>query len=374
MSKLTLRPVELGDHERIEALKRRYELPAYTEAEWRHLYERSPLLRRRELDWTWGWVLESADGAVHGHLGNVPVEYAFDGRSVAAAAASDWVVQEEHRGHSLQLVLAFFRQSGAELLLNTTASSDYARAYAALGARQPPLAGYDRSFVWPVDRRQVAAAAMRKLGRSRDGPLAGLASALAAPVTWIGRMTTASARGLASGVERCREFDARFDAFSERLVAGGGLVCVRDREGLHWRYGRGIAGGGVYVHALSGPDGISAYMLAVKVESGGVSRALMVDYEDLEPSRQRAAALLDSVLHRCHEERVGAFYVSGLPADAQRLFSRRGGFSREIPPFGFYFKASDAALQSALGQPGTWSPRPYDGDGLCGTPHFFGLP
>jgi hypothetical protein len=374
MSDLSVRTVRLGDHEQIEGLKSRYELPAYTEAEWRHLYEQSPLLRRRELDWPWGWVLESPDGALHGHLGNVPVEYAHGGRSVAAAAASDWVVEEESRGgDSLRLVLEFFRSNPAELLLNTTATANYARAYAKLGARQPPLTGYDKRLTWPLDRHSVAGAALRKTGRSPAGPLSRAAAAALAPIALVPHAVRIPAAGLNGRVERCREFDARFDAFWERLRDGGGLVCARDAAALDWRYGRGVADGTVWVHVL--PDGgdISAYLIAAEVPGGSVSRAQVLDYQDPTPSQRRVAALLGSSLRTARERSAGLYQVAGLPPDEERRFARLGAVRQRVPQFNFYFKAKEPALQSALEQPGGWRPSPYDGDGHCGTPHFFGL-
>src|SRR5205807_10443771 len=152
MTALSLRPVRADDHGEIERLKRQHGLGAYTREEWAHLFEHNPLFGKRHLDWPWGWVLESPDGILHGHLGNVPVEYSFGGRTIAAAAASDWVVEQEHRAQSLQLVLHFFRQSAAELLLNTTASENYGRAYEKLGGRRPP-GDYDRHVMWPVNLR-----------------------------------------------------------------------------------------------------------------------------------------------------------------------------------------------------------------------------
>jgi len=116
MSDVAVRLIRPEDYEQIERLKRPYDwLGSYTREDWLRLYERNPLLRTRALDWPWGWALES-DGRLLGHLGNVPLEYAFGDRSLVAAAASNWVVDPAARGHSLQLVLHFFRQTQADLL------------------------------------------------------------------------------------------------------------------------------------------------------------------------------------------------------------------------------------------------------------------
>ena len=100
----TVREATFDDYEPIEALKERHNLFGYTEARWRRIYERSPLLRRQERPWPIGWVIENDDHDIVGHLGNTPLEYLWNGQPLTCAAASLWVVDERYRGQSLALV------------------------------------------------------------------------------------------------------------------------------------------------------------------------------------------------------------------------------------------------------------------------------
>jgi hypothetical protein len=372
MTALSLRPVRADDYDEIERLKHQHGLGAYTREEWSHLFEHNPLLRKRHIDWPWGWVLESPDGTVHGHLGNVPVEYSFHGRTIAAAAASDWVVEQDHRGQSLQLVLQFFRQSAAELLLNTTASENYGRAYEKLGARRPP-GDYDRNVMWPVNRRAFAAAAIRKLGLPSNAVIRELLAAGLVPVTAFRRVAAAIGRTGAPLVDVCHTFDTRFDAHWERLRSREGLVCVRDAEALRWRFGRGVASGDVWVHAIADGGSVSAYVILAKAAAGGVTRVRLIDYQDTATHHSRVAALFTSVFERCRDESIDAVQAAGVAPENRRWLVTLGGLVRRMPPMMFYFKAVEPELQAALEQPGGWMPGPFDGDGHCGTPAFFGV-
>jgi hypothetical protein len=85
------------------------------------------------------------------------------------------------------------------------------------------------------------------------------------------------------------------------------------------------------------------------------------------------AALLASVLRRCRDEAIDIVHAVGLPPAIRRRCVALGGYARRMPPLMFYFKATDPELQSALEAPGGWTPSPYDGDGHCSMPAYFGL-
>src|SRR5207247_10709656 len=146
-----------------------------------------------------------------------------------------------------------------------------------------------------------------------------------------------------------------------------------DAEALHWRFGRGVANGDVWVHTLGGHDRVSAYIILIRASDGGLERVRLVDYQDRGPTMSRTAALLASVLERCRDEAIDVLHAVGLAPAARRRFVALGGYPRRMAPLMFYFKAAAPDLQPALEAPGGWSPSPYDGDGHCGTPAFFGL-
>ena len=87
---------------------------------WAHLWRDNPA-RVAAPDTARGWVLVEQDRVV-GYLANIVQQYVLDGRTLTAASAASLVVDPEFRGSSLQLYLAFVRQTGIQLLLNTTAA------------------------------------------------------------------------------------------------------------------------------------------------------------------------------------------------------------------------------------------------------------
>jgi hypothetical protein len=145
---VNLREATPADYHQIQALDARYHLGTLTEIEWQHLYEGSPFAARCGFAWPLGWVLETPEKVIVGHIGNVLVEYSLNGQGLVGASANRWVVDSDFRKHSTELAKKFFAQPPVDLFLNTTATWPSGRAFGRLGALKPPVKAYDRAIFW----------------------------------------------------------------------------------------------------------------------------------------------------------------------------------------------------------------------------------
>ena len=153
---VNLRAVAFADHAPLELLKAHFQMAPSSMLEWCHIYEGSALTSHLDFSWPIGWVLETADGKIVGHIGNVPVEYSFNGRALVGASASCWVVDLDYRKSSSELSKKFFAQLRIDMLFNTTATWPSGRAFERLGASKPPVAAYDRAAFWIIDHQKFA--------------------------------------------------------------------------------------------------------------------------------------------------------------------------------------------------------------------------
>ncbi len=105
---VSLREVELVDYGQLESIKTRFSMKPSTVDEWRHVYAGSTLISQFDLKRPIGWVIETAKKTIGGHIGNLSVEYLFNGEVLVGASASCWVVDLDHRKSSSELSKKFF--------------------------------------------------------------------------------------------------------------------------------------------------------------------------------------------------------------------------------------------------------------------------
>ncbi|MCX6910231.1 MAG: hypothetical protein NTY01_19610 [Verrucomicrobia bacterium] len=361
----TIREASFADYGQIEALKARHHLSGYTEARWRHIYENSPLLNRRRLSWPIGWVIETGDKKIVGHLGNTPLEYEFNHKPLVGAAASLWVVDEEHRNQSLALVGKFFGQPGVDLFLNTTAVQLAGRVFEKLGMKRPPVPAYDRTVFWVLDHGRFLSSLLAKKRiaspRLLTRPLAALMVA-AESVAGKGRLVSAAG----GPVEFCACFDGRFDRFWEGLRSQcGRLLCVRDRKNLDWRFQEALASGAAWVLAAGDPTNLRAYAVCLRQDSPdiGLKRMRLADFQCAEGHLDALAAILSAALARCRSEGIHMLEVVGFGAEKKARLEALAPYRRQLPGWMFLYKAPDACLARELENPSVWDSCTYDGDG-----------
>ncbi len=175
----SVREVDYGDLEGVGELNRSAGWHTPTRGNWQRLWDRNPA-RAGGPPLSKGWVLEEG-GKLVGCLINLAHLYDFGGRTLRAAVAGSLVVAPDFRGNSLQLVMAFVKQSGVDLLLNTTTAPQVSKIFQFLKLQPLPQPEYGRSLYWVLRGAGFLNAGLRKKGYSRAlslrrqrGPRAGL--------------------------------------------------------------------------------------------------------------------------------------------------------------------------------------------------------
>lgn len=317
---------------------------------------------------TFGWVLEAGGHAV-GFLRNVVQRYRYGDRNLVVAAASALVVAPGHRGHALRLIAAFCKQTGVNLLLNTTAAPETAKIFEFLRFSRMPQSEYDVSLYWVLSARKFLSAALRKKGvpaaAAGPGSLV-LAPALAAFLHLTGRRVAARGTPCEVTVIDVSGIDERFDDLWERkLREGKRLLAYRDAKGLRWHFAPSKALPPPRVICATDRGRLIGYLVLVPRRSAhlGLRRALVADvfvekddgaviqqllYEGAEQATRDGAAMLELV---------------GLPKrvrDMLRDFRPQTLRDRCWP---FLYRTDDPELRADLRDETRWYAGLYDGDG-----------
>ena len=363
-----LREVVTSDHPRLEELKSRYQMVAESGDAYMHLFTGDHLYSDGVALYPMGWVLETTQRQLVGHIGNICLEYYLNTKKIITVSARGWVVDINYRGSSFALLHKFCVQPNIDLLLITTADLRSGRVYAKLGVLKPPTVSYDRAAFWIIDHRKFALSVLVK----RNVPLASI------PAFPIGAFL--SALSWVRNIRRCRPnrhtyitevttIDERFDWYWEKLRAQPNrLMCVRDRAAMAWRFERPMRAGNCWIFAYYGsPNELSGYAVFLRQDSPdiGLRRMRLVDFQSEGDGAKFLHDAIEVALARCRDEGIHMLESVGFGNVRRKQIDALAPYQRQLPAWMFWYKASEKNLElaKALLNPDVWDPCTYDGDG-----------
>ena len=366
----TLRAAAMSDAQTVAVLLRQAGgLKVRSAAGWRWLFEDNPMHRRQDPPPEMGWVLERG-GELYGYLGNIHLDYVFDGRALRAATCTSYYVREEARSESTRLMTAFFRQPRVELFMSTTANAASEPIYRLFKAEVPKDASFSRGYVWVADDRRVIEDVLAR-APIPHAVTHGLA-ALAAPVSRLAR----SASGFAAGPrERAAahaplafapaELDERFDRFCETLAAAPGLRVRRNAAALRWYLSDPDAGGVPRVFAIPDERGELIGYAATALHRPAETAAAQLRILDLvvRPGDENAVApLLEAVLAYARETGAGLVYCPPGGAALAAQLEKSRPYTHVHVHASHFVRAAKRGDTDAFIAPSVWQATGLDGD------------
>jgi len=363
-----LREVVTSDHPRLEELKSRYQMVAESGDAYTHLFTGNHLFSDGVALYPMGWVLETTQRQLVGHIGNICLEYYLNTKRIITVSARGWVVDINYRGSSFALLHKFCVQPNIDLFLITTADLRSGRVYAKLGVLKPPTVSYDRATFWIIDHHKFALSVLVK----RNVPLASILAfpvgAFLSAVSWV------------RNIGRCRPnrhtyitevttIDERFDRYWEKLRAQPNrLMCVRDRAAMAWRFERPMRAGNAWIFAYYGsPNELAGYAVFLRQDSPdiGLRRMRLVDFQSEGDGAKFLHDAIEVALARCRDEGIHMLESVGFGNVRRKQIDALAPYQRQLPAWMFWYKASEKnpELAKALLNPDVWDPCTYDGDG-----------
>ena len=351
----------------------RYELGDRTEAEWSHLWQENPAQTGSAKEWPLGWILENEQGQIVGFFGNIPQDYELQGKSLTAAAAFSWVVEQPYRRqYAHSLLQEFSSQGGPAFLLNTSANPRTSKVFAEAGFQRVPIGNYGTSYYWITNHRGFATSALIQKGYPAP-PLISRPLALALKSYSLIK-SHPHARGgiqLQSKIQKdltfLTHFDARFDqfwqTFRERKT---GLIAVRDRRHLEWHYRYSILNQKAWILSYELGGEIMAFATFFKQDNAkiGLTRLRMADFQSNIPEQSPIvlAAMIEKALIRCKSEQIHMLELVGFRPDLVGDAQKAAPYHRSLPTWLYYYKACSIDLDRHLSTQNIWAPTFYDGD------------
>jgi len=368
---LKLREARFEDYPQVAALASKYHLYVENYPEWTHLWTNNPAYRDIKDKFPMGWVLENGEGGIAGYLGNIPLNYELEGRTLLAAATRAWVVDTDCRPYSPLLLGTFFKQPNVDLFLNTTVSAEAEAAYSIFQGIRVPVGAWDRSLYWITQHQGFTESFLRRKG-------VGLAKPLSYPLSVgvflqdrVKRTRFQGSRGTVA-VLPCAAFDDRFEAFwaGLRKKKSHLLLAVRSREALDWHFNFALQQNAAWLYIAEGNAGLVAYSVFLRQDSleTGLTRVRLVDFQCLEEDRapDLLAAMLQEAMDRCRQESIHMLELIGLAPELEKQLERLSPHRRQLPTWMSYYKPNNAALAGSLKNAAVWEFSLFDGDSsLC---------
>jgi hypothetical protein len=356
-----VREARFDDYSAIANLQGRYQLEAGTYQEWSHLWLNNPVYQKRQ-SWPIGWVLET-DRQVVGYIGNIPLLYEFQGRTLLAATGRSFVVDAAHRSHSFMLLDRYFRQPDVDLHLNTTVNSQAAGAYAIFRALPVPVGEWDQSAFWITNHRGF----VQSLLKSRNIPCARI---LSFPISMGSRAREVFLRkkldvDASIKLDYSSSFDKRFDTFWAALKQNNRrLLAVRDRETLEWHFRHSLSRNRIWILTAGTPSRLDGYAIFFRDDNRkfDLKRMRLVDFQTLNGNHHLLASMLAEALRRCRAEGVQMLEVIGYCPEKREVVDKVIPYRRRLPSWMYFYRTKNRELAEQLKSADVWDPSGFDGD------------
>jgi hypothetical protein len=362
-----LRVARFEDHAQIAPLVSKFDLNIESFPGWQHLWSENPSYREIQDRFPMGWVLENAQGAICGYLGNVPLDYELEGKKLLAATTRAWVVDTPYRSYSPLLLGTYFQQKNVDLFLSTTVNAQSAPAYSIFEGIPVPQGAWDRTLFWITNYRGFMESYFRQKGSA-------VAHGLSYPLS-VGLFLRDQIKGSRIPVNRgalvvrsCPAFDERFDVFWEALRRRKSkiLLGVRTREALAWHFKNSLQHNTAWIYAIEGDAGISSYAVFQRSDYRqiGLTRMRLVDFQCLDQERapELLRAMLSAASDRCRKESIHMLELVGPSPEVESCLKGTSPHGRPLSAWLYFYKAGSPALAQALKSQELWEPSLFDGD------------
>jgi len=359
-----LRQAELNDYQQIAALGSKYGLGKETYDEWAHLWVNNPVLPAVP-DCPMGWVFESEDGRIVGHVANIPLGYQLGKQQLIACASRSLMVDPAYRSYSFQLLSEFFRQKQVNLFLATTVNARAARLYEVFRAVRVPAGTWNNSVFWITNYPGFTASALKM----KDLPGAKGLSYPAAAGLWArdvlqGRFFKARSKSVEPDFGA--GFDDRFQVFWQELCNRypQRLLADRSRRALEWHFKPALAKNWIWTLTFSQGHELTAYAIFQRQDNPdlGLVRMRLVDFQTLHGQNELLLPMLCTALERCRQERIHMLEASGFAGEKQKFIDSLSPCRRNLDAWRFLYKAAQPELAERLKDPAAWDPSCLDGD------------
>lgn len=355
---MPIRHLDETDYPGVQALHRAVGWPARSLAGWRWLHSNPA---RAEIDAPAGWVIDTGDGELAGHVGNLIQRFHHRGHTLYGATGFSIIVLPSARGQGQRIIRTFHTQQGLFARWTFNANVVSQPLYARHGMIPWPEQTHALKLGWPVAPLPlIAGKVLKTLHRLAPDAVSRLDEQL-----MNDRLGRAVRLALPQGVSLLEDVSdsSAYAAFWKALSSEDRLLSDRNPAILRWRLADPDQIRSPLVLAVQRDGAVAGYAMA-QMAKGNILEPPVLEIVDLEALSDHADAvpLLMTALKSAAKQ-LGAAKLR-LPVVSPLQLSRLGAFADSARHEGGWGHChvifEDEAAREA------WSPTPWDGDqGFC---------
>lgn len=355
---MPIRPLDETDYPGVQALHRAVGWPARSLAGWRWLHSNPA---RVGIDAPAGWVVDTGEGELAGHLGNLIQRFHHRGRTFHGATGFSIIVLPSARGQGQRMIRTFMSQPDLFARWTFNANVVSQPLYARHEMKPWPERTHALKLGWPVAPLPlIAGKALKALHSIAPETVSRLDEQL-----MNDRLGRTVRLALPQGVSLLEDVSdaSSYAAFWTALSAEDRLLSDRSPATLRWRLADPDQTQAPLLLAVHRDGVMTGYAMA-QMAKGNILEPPVLEIVDLEALAGHADAvpLLMTALKGAAKQ-LGAAKLR-LPVVSPLQLSRLGAFADSARREGGWGHChvffEDGAAQEA------WSPTPWDGDqGFC---------
>ena len=159
---MLIREVNFEDSLKIKDLTNRNNIEIYDKFDWKKVWKENPYLKKNNIKWFLGWLIEDDEKNIVGHIGSLPTQYYYNSISYNGAVMSCWIVDEKYRHYSMELMRRNIAQKNIDFSIVTSANSKTESALTAFDWRKIPVKKYNEKLHIILNLKKVIDSYLKK--------------------------------------------------------------------------------------------------------------------------------------------------------------------------------------------------------------------
>ena len=362
---MIIRKVKFEDYSEIKSLANKFNISVYSKSNWEDIWKENPRLKNKDINWTIGWVLIN-DEKIVGHLGNIPTQYFFNQKKYNGSIISCWVVEPEHRLHSIRLIKEYHTQSGTDFFLATTSNIKTVKALQTFEWQKMPNKEYDNKLNIILNFKKVYNSYIKKKFKKNNLLFKIIYNFL--NLILYTKINTWKKFKKNKNFQIYKKFDKEFDKFWEKikLEKNDKFLFNRSSEWINWHLNNKIIENESLILAIKENNQIIGYAICINKYDSSVNmkKAVLIDLMLLKKNEHLAFDLILSCVTESSNSDCDLFQMVGFDDEKRKYMYKLSPFVRKNKFSPYLFKSKNLELSDFLKNKNSWYPSELDGDSI----------
>ena len=363
---MVIREVDYKDYHQIKKLVEKHKLKIYDQFSWEMIWKNNPFLKKNNIKWTPGWVIEESNSIV-GHLGNIPVEYYYNLKPYLGSVISCWVVDEKYRFLSIKLLQKYNSEKNTDFSIGTTSNIKTAKALSVFGWKKNPMKDYNEKLYCILNLRSSIRAYLIKKNIKLNNFLITLISKIFGVIFFpkINYWKTFKTKKEFAVYEK---FDDKFDIFWEKIKDHNKNTFMfnRNKDWINWHLNSQLKNNEAFILAEEENGKIKGYCICLSKHNKktDLKKFILIDLIALDNNSKTLFNLLLKSINLAKEKNFHLFEIVGFNKEKRAIIKKIKPFSRKVSFCPFYFYSNKIELNKILENENSWDSTILDGDSI----------